>query len=170
MADLNANQAAFKLLTDQELTPAEETELRTKLNIASGVDEFSELLDNGTADLPSINVPLSSALSDKVNSGGALGTPSSGDLQNCTFPTLNQSTTGNAATATTPEDINLGKELVQKANYALVRFDSAGSFSHNHPLVNSLASQLGVDVQAVFKLAIKFRNPLYDHFAPEPEI
>ncbi|WP_349318980.1 collagen-like triple helix repeat-containing protein [Mycolicibacterium canariasense] len=30
----------------------------------------------------------------------ALGTPASGNLANCTFPTLNQSTTGNAATAT----------------------------------------------------------------------
>lgn len=30
---------------------------------------------------------------------GALGTPSSGNLVNCTFPTLNQNTTGNAATA-----------------------------------------------------------------------
>jgi hypothetical protein len=30
----------------------------------------------------------------------ALGTPDSGDLTNCTFPTLNQSTTGNADTAT----------------------------------------------------------------------
>jgi hypothetical protein len=29
----------------------------------------------------------------------ALGTPSSGNLANCTFPTLNQNTTGNAATA-----------------------------------------------------------------------
>lgn len=29
--------------------------------------------------------------------GGALGTPSSGNLTNCTFPTLNQSTTGTAA-------------------------------------------------------------------------
>ena len=31
--------------------------------------------------------------------GGALGTPSSGNLTNCTFPTLNQNTTGSAATA-----------------------------------------------------------------------
>jgi len=31
----------------------------------------------------------------------ALGTPSSGVLTNCTFPTLNQNTTGNAATVTT---------------------------------------------------------------------
>ena len=35
-----------------------------------------------------------------VASGGALGTPSSGNLASCTFPTLNQNTTGNAATAT----------------------------------------------------------------------
>jgi len=32
-----------------------------------------------------------------VSSGGALGTPSSGNLTNCTFPTLNQNTTGTAA-------------------------------------------------------------------------
>jgi hypothetical protein len=38
---------------------------------------------------------------DFVAPGGALGTPSSGTLTNCTFPTLNQNTTGNAATATT---------------------------------------------------------------------
>jgi hypothetical protein len=44
----------------------------------------------------------------KYSTGGALGTPSSGTLTNCTFPTLNQNTTGssgsctgNAATATT---------------------------------------------------------------------
>lgn len=46
---------------------------------------------------------------DYVAPGGALGTPSSGNLANCTFPTLNQSTTGNAATATklaTPRTIN----------------------------------------------------------------
>jgi hypothetical protein len=36
----------------------------------------------------------------------ALGTPSSGNLANCTFPTLNQNTTGNAATATTASTAN----------------------------------------------------------------
>jgi len=34
-----------------------------------------------------------------------LGTPSAGILTNCTFPTLNQSTTGSAATLTTPRTI-----------------------------------------------------------------
>jgi hypothetical protein len=35
-----------------------------------------------------------------VTNGGALGTPSSGNLANCTFPTLNQNTTGTAANVT----------------------------------------------------------------------
>ena len=37
---------------------------------------------------------------DYVAPGGALGTPSSGTLTNCTFPTLNQSTTGTAGNVT----------------------------------------------------------------------
>ena len=44
-----------------------------------------------------------------VVQGGALGTPSSGNLVNCTFPILNQNTTGSAgsaATLTTPRTIN----------------------------------------------------------------
>lgn len=36
-----------------------------------------------------------------LQSGGALGTPSSGTLTNCTFPTLNQNTTGSAKTLAT---------------------------------------------------------------------
>jgi hypothetical protein len=43
---------------------------------------------------------LSADTTTYVVSGGALGTPTSGTLTNCTFPTLNQNTTGNAATAT----------------------------------------------------------------------
>ena len=42
---------------------------------------------------------LTGTASGNLVSGGALGTPSSGTLTNCTIPTLNQSTTGNAATA-----------------------------------------------------------------------
>lgn len=43
--------------------------------------------------------------SDYVAPNGALGTPSSGNLANCTFPTLNQNTSGNAATATTASSV-----------------------------------------------------------------
>jgi hypothetical protein len=38
-----------------------------------------------------------------VVQGGDLGTPSSGNLINCTFPILNQNTTGSAASATTAQ-------------------------------------------------------------------
>ncbi len=41
-----------------------------------------------------------------LTSGGPLGTPASGTLTNCTFPTLNQNTTGSAATLTTSRNIN----------------------------------------------------------------
>ena len=60
---------------------------------------------------------LSAALTDETGSGAAvfatsptlvtpiLGTPTSGNLANCTFPTLNQNTTGSAATLTTARAI-----------------------------------------------------------------
>ena len=48
---------------------------------------------------------IATAGTDYVVPSGALGTPSSGTLTNCTFPTLNQSTTGNAATVTTNADL-----------------------------------------------------------------
>jgi len=55
----------------------------------------------------------------------ALGTPSSGNLANCSFPTLNQNTTGNAATATAPASggsfitsSNIGSQSVNYANSA----------------------------------------------------
>lgn len=49
---------------------------------------------NGTS------LTAATAGTDYVVPNGALGTPSSGNLLHCTFPTLNQDTTGNAATAT----------------------------------------------------------------------
>lgn len=51
------------------------------------------------------------ASSGYVTSGGALGTPSSGNLANCTFPTLNQNTTGSAATLTTGRTIGMTGDL-----------------------------------------------------------
>ena len=58
------------------------------------------LKGNGTA------ISAATAGTDYVAPGGALGTPSSGTLTNCTFPTLNQNTTGSAATLTTARSIN----------------------------------------------------------------
>lgn len=48
------------------------------------------LKGNGTT------ISAATAGTDYVAPGGALGTPSSGNLANCTFPTLNQNTTGSA--------------------------------------------------------------------------
>jgi hypothetical protein len=57
------------------------------------------LKGNGTA------ISAATAGTDYVVPGGALGTPSSGTLTNCTFPTLNQNTTGSAAKWTTPRNL-----------------------------------------------------------------
>ena len=51
-----------------------------------------DTLTNKTLTSPTLTTPI-------------LGTPASGNLANCTFPTLNQSTTGSAATLTTPRAI-----------------------------------------------------------------
>ena len=58
------------------------------------------LKGNGTA------ISAATAGTDYIIPGGALGTPSSGTLTNCTFPTLNQNTTGTATTATTANALN----------------------------------------------------------------
>ena len=50
---------------------------------------------------------LPDASSTLLYSGGALGTPSSGTLTNCTFPTLNQSTTGSANSLKSPSTTGL---------------------------------------------------------------
>ena len=61
---------------------------------------------------------IATAGTDYVAPSGALGTPSSGDLTNCTFPTLNQSTTGNAATVTT--NANLTGVITSTGNATVI--------------------------------------------------
>jgi hypothetical protein len=58
--------------------------------------------------------------------GGALGTPSSGTLTNCTFPTLNQNTTGSAATLTTARTIG-GVSFNGSANINLPGVNTTGN-------------------------------------------
>lgn len=54
--------------------------------------------------------------------GGALGTPSSGALTNCTFPTLNQNTTGTASNITgTAAVVNGGTGAVSLTSGALLK-------------------------------------------------
>jgi len=61
-----------------------------------------------------VNVGSAGAI---VTNGGALGTPSSGNLANCTFPTLNQNTTGSAASLTTARDIQTNLASTSAASF-----------------------------------------------------
>jgi hypothetical protein len=63
------------------------------------VQDTIDTLTNKTLTSPTLTTPI-------------LGTPQSGDLTNCTFPTLNQSTTGNADTATKIDTIT-NSDIVQ---------------------------------------------------------
>ena len=64
-----------------------------------------------------------------------LGTPASGNLANCTFPTLNQNTTGNAATATKLATTNFtveesgGKLIFKYGATTIASLTSAGVFT-----------------------------------------
>jgi len=92
-------------------TPASATLTNaTGLPISTGVSGLGTGVATFLATPSSAN--LASAVTDETGSGSlvfatsptlvtpALGTPSSGTLTNCTFPTLNQNTTGSAATVT----------------------------------------------------------------------
>ena len=67
----------------------------------------------------------------KLTSGGALGTPSSGNLANCTFPTLNQNTTGTADNA---------KAITNAGGWSITPSGTKLYFSYNSVDVASLDS------------------------------
>jgi len=68
----------------------------SSLVIGGGAGVAPSTITTGTGVTTALGVNTGSAGAFVVN-GGALGTPSSGTLTNCTFPTLNQNTTGTAA-------------------------------------------------------------------------
>lgn len=86
------------------------TDLSDTANLARSTNNLSFFAATTSAQLAGV-------LSNETGSGLAvfndtptfiapiLGTPTSGNLANCTFPTLNQNTTGSAATLTTPRAI-----------------------------------------------------------------
>lgn len=63
----------------------------------------------------------------------ALGTPSSGTLTNCTFPTLNQNTTGSAATLTTGRTIAITGDLT----YTSGSFNGSANVTGTGTLANT---------------------------------
>ena len=98
---------------------------------------FSGLTSFNTRTGPAItllNTDVTGALGyTPYQTGGALGTPSSGNLTNCTFPTLNQNTTGNAATATTATSAttaaNLSGGTLTTSSYTLTSSNNLMAFS-----------------------------------------
>ena len=74
------------------------------LVVGGGAGVAPATVTTGTGVVTALGVAVGTAGAFVVN-GGVLGTPSSGTLTNCTFPTLNQNTTGNAATATTATNL-----------------------------------------------------------------
>ena len=70
----------------------------------------TDTLTNKTLTSPTLTTPV-------------LGTPASGDLTNCTFPTLNQNTTGSAATLTTGRTIAVTGDLA----YTSPSFDGSAN-------------------------------------------
>jgi len=81
------------------------------LDLGHASDTTLARVSAGVVSIEGVNIVTTSStdtLSNKTLSSVVLGTPQSGNLTNCTFPTLNQNTTGssascsgNAATATT---------------------------------------------------------------------
>jgi hypothetical protein len=66
------------------------------LVLGGGAGAAPATTTTGTGVVTALGVNIGTVGAFVVN-GGALGTPSSGTLTNCTFPTLNQNTTGTAA-------------------------------------------------------------------------
>ena len=69
------------------------------LMVGGGAGAAPSTITTGTGVTTALGVAVGSA-GAFVTFNGALGTPSSGTLTNCTFPTLNQNTTGTAANVT----------------------------------------------------------------------
>ena len=92
-------------------------------------------IDSTVATLTGIQTFTNKTLTSPTLTTPVLGTPSSGTLTNCTFPTLNQNTTGNAATVTT--NANLTGHVTSVGNAAVL-----GSFSSAN-LATALTDETG---------------------------
>lgn len=104
ISDTAAMQANDRAAILARATVATTDSMRTNIYNALNVGVAATALKAPTASptfTGTVTLPSGQALVAPV-----LGTPASGNLANCTFPTLNQSTTGSAATLTTARTIN----------------------------------------------------------------
>lgn len=86
-------------------------------------------IDSTVATLTGTQTLTNKTLTSPTLTTPALGTPASGNLVNCTFPTLNQNTTGNAATATTATNVSGGSVVATVGFFdSYVRVQTASPF------------------------------------------
>ena len=116
-----AGEDLVAIIDDPSVTPVSrkatidqiKTYINTSAITASSTDTFTnKSIDLTNNTLTGTSLELKTAISDETGSGSlvfatsptlvtpALGTPASGTLTNCSFPTLNQSTTGSSASCT----------------------------------------------------------------------
>jgi hypothetical protein len=110
------------------------------LVVGGGAGAAPVTVTTGTGVVTALGVNTGTAGAFVVN-GGALGTPSSGTLTNCTFPTLNQNTTGSAATLTTARTFTIGSTGKT--------FDGSASVSWTLGEIGAAASGANTDITAL---------------------
>jgi hypothetical protein len=105
--DIDSLEKLNGIVADATLIDTGDSRLSDARTPTAHTHTLSQITDAGTAAGSATGDFATAAQGTTADSalqpGGPLGTPSSGTLTNCTFPTLNQSTTGNAATATALE-------------------------------------------------------------------
>ena len=99
-------------------------------------EEFNISWNTNIVQLTEAQTLTQKTLTSPILTTPVLGTPSSGDLQNCTFPILNQSTSGNAATATTAGTVitNAQPNIKSVGTLTTLVVGTAGTNSPTYPL------------------------------------
>lgn len=96
-ADINASAAIVDTKLATISTASKVSNSATTATSANTASAIVARDASGNFTAGTITAALTGTASGNLVSGGALGTPSSGTLTNCTFPTLNQNTSGTAA-------------------------------------------------------------------------
>jgi hypothetical protein len=96
LATVNSNVGAFGSATQSAAVTVNAKGLVTAVSASTVTPAVGSITGLGTGVATALAVNVGTAGAPIVN-GGALGTPSSGTLSGCTFPTLNQDTTGYAS-------------------------------------------------------------------------